>query len=165
MKNIVLCGFMGCGKSTVGKRLAEALDMTFVDMDSYIEGEEGCTVSDIFAQKGEAGFRAIEHDTCCTLGKQDGLVIATGGGAVLRADNVAALKANGTVVLLDVGVDCVLARLKDDTTRPLLQRPDKAEAAAALLAARTPLYKAAADITVDAEADADTVAAAILGQL
>ncbi len=156
---------MGCGKSTVGKRLAKELDMTFVDMDSYIEEQAGCTVSDIFAQKGEAGFRTMEHDACCTLSGQDGLVIATGGGAVLREDNVTALKANGTIVLLEVGVDCVLARLENDTTRPLLQRPDKREAAAELLSIRTPLYKAAADITVDAEADADTVAAAILRQL
>lgn len=165
MKNIVLCGFMGCGKSTVGKRLAEKLHMTFVDMDSYIEEKAGCTISDIFAEKGEAGFREIEHDTCCTLGGQNGLVIATGGGAVLRSDNVAALKANGTVVLLEVGVDCVLSRLAGDTTRPLLQRPDKAAAATELLNTRTPLYKAAADITVNAEAEADTVVAAILRQL
>lgn len=156
---------MGCGKSTVGRRLAERLQMTFVDMDAYIERQAGCTVSDIFRDMGEAGFRKLEHDACCTLGSDSGLVIATGGGAVMRDDNVEALKANGTIVLLEVSVDCVLSRLKNDTTRPLLRQPDKRRAATELLEARIPFYLAAADIVVNGEADADTVVTAILSRL
>ena len=161
MKTIVLCGFMGCGKSTVGKLLAERNRMTFVDMDSYIEEQAGCTVSEIFARDGEAAFRKREHDACLTLGAQRDLVIATGGGAVLRDDNVTALSQNGTIVLLKVSADCVLERLKDDHTRPLLQRPDKREAVLTLMNERDPLYARAAAFTVDAEQDAEQVAQAI----
>lgn len=161
MKNIVLCGFMGCGKTTVGKRLAEKNGLTFVDMDSYIEQQAGCTVSEIFANEGEAAFRRREHDACEALGAGSGLVIATGGGAVLRQDNVEALSQNGVIVLLKVSADCVLTRLRGDTTRPLLQREDKRAAVEALMREREPLYMNAATVTVDAERDADTVAAAI----
>ncbi len=161
MNNIVLCGFMGCGKSTVGKRLAARRGMDFVDMDSYIEAEAGRTISDIFATDGEAAFRAMEHAACVTLGGKCDLVIATGGGAVLRADNVAALSQSGTIVFLDVSEACVLERLKNDTTRPLLQREDKEAAVHALMSERAPLYAKAATVTVDADGDADTVADAI----
>ncbi len=161
MKNIVLCGFMGCGKSTVGKQLAANRGMTFVDMDNYIEEQAACTISEIFARDGEAAFRAMEHDACVALGAQQGLVIATGGGAVLRDDNVRALSEHGTIVLLEVGVDCVLTRLEGDTDRPLLQHPDKREAVAKLLQERAPLYTRAASLTVNAEQDAVSVARAI----
>lgn len=161
MKNIVLCGFMGCGKSTVGKLLAKRRGMDFVDMDSYIEVETGRTVSDIFAADGEAAFRALEHAACVTLGGKSDLVIATGGGAVLRADNVEALARGGTIVFLDVSEACVLERLKGDTTRPLLQRKDKEAAVHALMSERAPLYAEAADVSVNADGDADAVADAI----
>lgn len=161
MKNIVLCGFMGCGKSTVGKTLAANTHRTFVDMDHYIEEQAGRTVSAIFAEDGEATFRAMETDACRTLGMQNGLVIATGGGAVLNPENVDALKENGTVVWLNVSADCVLHRLSGDTTRPLLLRPDKDAAVRELMAAREPFYRAAADITVEADFEADTVAKSV----
>ena len=161
MKNIVLCGFMGCGKSTVGKLLATRRGMRFVDMDTYIEEQAGCSVAAIFEKDGETAFRAQEHDACVTLGSQENLVIATGGGAVLRADNVAALSVNGTIVFLDVSEQTVLSRLQNDTTRPLLQRDDKEAAVHALMQQRAPLYRAAAQITVNADGDADTVATAI----
>lgn len=165
MKNIVLCGFMGCGKSTVGKQLAEQLHMTFVDMDAYIEELDGRTIPAIFAQDGETAFRTLEHNACVTLGSQCNLVIATGGGAVLRADNVTALSANGILVFLDVSAATVLDRLRDDTSRPLLQRPDKDTAVYTLMQQRAPLYCAAADITVNGDGDAPTVAAAVIEQL
>lgn len=165
MKNIVLCGFMGCGKSTVGKRLAERLHMTFTDMDRYIEEQVGRAISAIFEQDGEAAFRETEHRACVALGKEQGLVIATGGGAVLRPDNVAALSENGTIVFLNVDVQTVLRRLEGDTSRPLLQRPDKEDAVRTLMQQRLPLYRAAAAVTVDADADADTVAEAIEARL
>ncbi len=159
--NIVLCGFMGCGKSTVGKRLAARLNMTFVDMDSFIEEKAGCSIAAIFADHGEAHFRQLEHDACRALAQQNDLVIATGGGAILRQDNVDALRQGGTLIWLKVGADCVIERLKNDTSRPLLQRPNKAQAVRELMEARAPFY-AAADLTVDAEADTDTVVDRIL---
>lgn len=161
MKNIVLCGFMGCGKTTVGIRLAKERGMIFVDMDAYIEAQAGCSISEIFARDGEAVFRAMESRACQELGSRDDLVISTGGGAVLREDNVKALKANGMIVWLQVSPMCVLARLQDDTTRPLLQRPDKEDAVAALMAEREPLYEAAADLRIDGQVDPDEVVGAV----
>lgn len=161
MKNIVLCGFMGCGKSTVGKRLAARHGSTFVDMDTYIEEQAGCSVADIFANEGEPAFRARERDACTALAAQNGLVIATGGGAVLFEENVTALAQNGTIVFLRVSEQTVLKRLENDTSRPLLQRDDKDAAVHALMQRRTPLYEAAAHVTVDADGDADAVVSAI----
>ena len=165
MKNIVLCGFMGCGKSTVGKMLAARCGMTFVDMDQYIEEQAGRTVSELFADKGEEGFRAMEHDACVALGAQSGLVIATGGGAVLRQENVTALAQNSVIVWLKVSASCVLSRLQHDTTRPLLQRGDKEKAVLTLLCEREPLYARAASLTVDAEHPSIDVAFAIENML
>ncbi len=163
--NIVLCGFMGCGKTTVGKALAQRLNLQFVDSDTVIEQVQGKTVTEIFAQNGEAYFREIERNVIKSLVAKSGLVIATGGGAVLNPENVNALKTNGTVVFLDVSKNEVLKRLKDDTTRPLLQRPDRETAVDELLNARRPCYIAAADIAVNADSDALTVAEEIIKQL
>ena len=159
--NIVLCGFMGCGKSTVGRQLADRLGLTFVDMDTYIEQADGRTVSTIFADEGEEYFRRLEHHACRALSDKRDLVIATGGGAVLREENVEALRRGGVLIWLKVDADCVLERLKDDTSRPLLQRPDKERAVRELLEFRAPFY-AVADITVDANAKASTVITRIL---
>jgi len=164
-KNLILCGFMGCGKSTVGHLLADRLGMTFLDLDSYLEREAAMSVSDIFASEGEDGFRRREHDACVTLGRREGLVLATGGGAVLRDDNVEALKQNGVLVWLSVSPLTVVARLKDDTSRPLLQREDKDEAIRALLEARAPLYTRAADLTVGADGNPDDTADAVIEAL
>ena len=161
MNNIVLCGFMGCGKSTVGKQLAARHGLTFVDMDAYIEEQAGRSVSDIFEKDGEAVFRTMEHDSCVTLGKRTDLVIATGGGAVLNPDNVNSLSQNGTIVFLRVRKQTVLERLKNDTSRPLLQREDKEAAVQTLMQQRTPLYEAAADVSVNADDDAELVVSAI----
>ncbi len=165
MRNIVLCGFMGCGKTTVGIRLAEKRGMTFVDMDAYIEAKAGCSVSEIFARDGEAAFREMENAACLELGAMDDLVISTGGGTVLREDNVQALKKNGMIVWLQVSSMCVVARLKKDTSRPLLQRQDKEGFVKTLMAQREPLYERAADLRIDGEVDPDEVADAIIAAL
>ncbi len=156
---------MGCGKSTVGRRLASLLGRRFVDMDTYIEEQAHLPVRAIFEAEGESGFRRREHDACVTLGRQEGLVLATGGGAVLSEDNREALCVGGVLVWLRIEASTVLERLKDDRSRPLLQRDDKATAVVELLAARTPLYTRAADLIVDADRDPDTVAAAVLDAL
>lgn len=146
--NVVLCGFMGCGKSTTGALLAKNLGRTFVDMDRYIEQQEGCTVQQIFAQKGEAYFRACERRACEALSRRTGLVIAAGGGTLIDPQNAALLRETGVVVLLDTPYALLEERLARDHTRPLLERPDREEAMHRLYEMRMPLYRQAADLTI-----------------
>ncbi len=148
MNNVILCGFMGCGKSTVGKNLARKTGRKFLDMDRYIEEKAGMTVSEIFAAEGEAGFRDREHEACLELAQLHGLIIAAGGGALTFERNVEAFRGKDRIVLLDVELDDIRSRLQNDTTRPLLQRPDRDEAMRALYEKRLPLYRRAADVTV-----------------
>ena len=126
MRNLILCGFMGCGKTTVGRRLARLTGRRFVDMDAVIEEEAG--VKEIFDRYGEADFRRREREACAALAAAEGLVIAAGGGALTFPENAAALAATGVIVLLEVSPETVLRRLEGDDSRPLLRRPDKAEA-------------------------------------
>ena len=148
--NIVLCGFMGCGKTTVGRMAARRLGIEFVDMDVYIEQQAGMTVSEIFAAYGEPAFRRMETETARQLSGRNNLMIATGGGTVLNPENVALLKQNGVLVLLQVSPETVLWRLRNNSTRPLLQRPDKDAAVRSLMAERMPVYKNAAGIILNA---------------
>ena len=149
-KNIVLCGFMGCGKSTIGDLLSKKMGMSFVDLDTYIEKKENKTVSEIFADSGEAYFRKLEREASEELSVKRGLIIAAGGGTLTFKENVDVLKNGGKIILLDVPVEVISERLKFDDTRPLLARPDKEEAMRELYEKRMPLYKAAADVVVDA---------------
>ncbi len=148
MDNIVLCGFMGCGKSTVGKNLARKTGRKFIDMDSYIEEKAGMTVSEIFEKHGESGFRDMEHEACKELCELSGLVIASGGGAFTFKRNSDVFKGKDTIVLIDVPLDTIKLRLRNDKVRPLLQRPDKDKVMKELYDKRLPLYKACADISV-----------------
>lgn len=148
MNNIVLCGFMGCGKSTVGKNLARKKGMAFIDMDTYIEEKAGMTVSEIFEKHGENGFRDMEHEACRELAEKSGLVIASGGGAFTFQRNVDAFKGKDVIVMLDVPLETISLRLKNDKTRPLLQRPDKEQAMKELYDRRYPIYKTAADLII-----------------
>lgn len=162
MRNVILCGFMGCGKTTVGRELAARTGMTFVDMDTYIEERAGMTVSDLFAQYGEEEFRRREREACRELAVRTDQVIAAGGGALTFPANAEALRKSGVIVLLEISPQAVLSRLEGDTTRPLLQRPDKAEAVRQLLDVRLPLYQRAADCRVNAEQEPAAVAADIV---
>lgn len=148
-KNIILCGFMGCGKSTVGSLLAKKNGMAFVDLDSYIEKKEGKTISEIFSDSGEAYFRALEREASKELSAKNGLVIAAGGGTLTFQENVDVLRENGKIVLLDIPVEVVAQRLVGDTTRPLLNRPDRDEAMKELYEKRLPVYRKAADVIID----------------
>ena len=160
-KSVVLCGFMGCGKSTVGKRLATVTGREFVDMDTYIEQTAGICVSEIFARHGEAYFRALETQACKELALRDGLVIAAGGGALISPENARILRARCTVVYLDVTPETVLSRLEGDTMRPLLQGEGKEARVRELMSVRRPLYEAAAHVAVAADGDFETVAARV----
>ena len=141
---------MGCGKSTIGNLLSKKTGMSFIDLDSYIEQKENKTVAEIFAASGEDYFRQLERDASKELSQKKSLVIAAGGGTLTFRENVEVLKNSGKIVLLDVPVEVVSERLKGDTTRPLLNRPDKEQAMRELYEKRMPLYKEAADIVVNA---------------
>ncbi len=139
---------MGCGKSTVGKNLARKTGRKFVDMDTYIEEKAGMTVSEIFEKHGENGFRNMEHEACRELSEMSGLIIASGGGAFTFKRNSDVFKSKDTIVLIDVELETIKYRLRNDKTRPLLQKPDKDRVMQELYEKRLPLYKSAADITV-----------------
>lgn len=142
---------MGCGKSTVGRNLARKTGTKFLDMDTYIEQQANMTVSQIFEKYGEDGFRDMEHKACIELSQMNGLVIASGGGAFTFKRNADVFKGKDTIVLLDVPLDVIKYRLRNDTTRPLLQRPDKDKVMKELYDKRLPLYNEAADIVVSGQ--------------
>ncbi len=139
---------MGCGKSTVGRNIARKTGKKFLDMDLYIEQKTGMTVSEIFEKYGESGFRDMEHEACVELSKMKDLIIASGGGAFTFERNVEVFKGKDTIVLLDVPLGVIKYRLRNDKTRPLLQRSDKDKAMQELYEKRLPLYKSAADVVV-----------------
>jgi shikimate kinase len=138
--NIVLVGFMGTGKTSVGKRLAEQLDMRFVDMDDVIEEREGKSIPRIFAEDGEPHFRSLERAVVRDLAARHGLVVATGGGIVLNADNISDYERTGIVVCLTATPDTILERVAKETQRPLLAGDGKMQKILDLLAARRRLY-------------------------
>ena len=157
--NVILCGFMGCGKTSVGRRAAKLMGREFCDLDQYIEEREGLTVSEIFARFGEEGFRQREAQAVEEVAVRPGLIIASGGGTVLAEKNVSAFhRAGGMIVFLDTPLAALQERLKNDKRRPLLQVPDHRKVIAQLHAKRSPLYHAAADVTIDAGAPPGTVA-------
>lgn len=147
--NIFLVGMMGAGKTSVGRLLAQHLHLRFVDADQAIEARTGVRIPVIFEIEGEEGFRGREAAVIDELTREDGIVLATGGGAVLRADNRAALRQRGTVVYLRAAVDDLWHRTRHDRNRPLLHTPDPRGRLEELLAMREPLYQAVAHLTVD----------------
>ena len=149
--NLVLVGPMGAGKSSIGKRLAHALALEFVDADRVLEARTGASVADIFACEGEAGFRRRESALLAELLSGHDQLIATGGGVVLAPANRVLLAREAWVVHLDVGVDEQLRRLSRDRTRPLLQRPDREAVLTAMAAERAPFYVEVADLRLSTD--------------
>jgi|SRR5579883_1211671 shikimate kinase len=150
--NLFFIGPMGAGKTTIGRRVAAALGLPFFDLDHEIEARSGAAIPLIFELEGEAGFRRREAAVLAEFAARSGIVLATGGGAVLRAENRRHLRERGFVVYLETTVEQQLARLARDRTRPLLAAPDRHERLRALAAEREPLYRALADLTVPASA-------------
>lgn len=145
MTKIALCGFMGCGKSTVAAVLSEKLGLVHIDTDKYIEDTSGMTIADIFSTHGEQYFRDKEHDAIRTLSQKDGCVLALGGGAVMHRRNTDTLKANGyVIVFIDTDINVIKLRLENDTTRPLLHTND----IDTLHSVRLPVYSAVCDVKI-----------------
>lgn len=149
--NLILVGPMGAGKTTIGKRLASRFDLRFVDSDHYIEQRTGARVTTIFELEGEAGFRQRERQAIAELCAEEGQLIATGGGAVLDAENRRVMHERGFVIWLRTSVPRQLERLAQDRTRPLLQGPNRRHRLEVLAAQRDPLYAASCDLVFESE--------------
>ncbi|MEO5629789.1 MAG: shikimate kinase [Thermomonas sp.] len=164
--HIVLVGPMGAGKSCVGRLLASRLQTAFVDLDAQIEAEAGMSITAIFESEGEIGFRQHERRAlAAALAKSEPTVIATGGGAVLDADNRAAMCMSARVVHVQIDPATQLQRLAGDTSRPLLVTQDPAQRLAELQAAREPLYREVADLVFDTSQHSPEAAADALASL
>ena len=151
-RNVVLIGFMGSGKTSIGMKYARAFSYEFLDSDAQIEEEQQKTINDIFAEQGETAFRTMETELLQRLlEKQEPFVLGTGGGMPLREENAAMLKQIGLVIFLKVGQEELITRLQNDTTRPLLVASDIRERVETLYAKRLPLYEAAADYILETD--------------
>ena len=149
MKNVVLIGFMGVGKTEVGGLLASELGMAYIDTDSMIEAKQGRLINEIFAVDGEDKFRDMETAVLDELKGTEGHVISTGGGIILRPDNIKKLKSLGPVVLLRASPEVSYERLKGLSDRPLLKVDKPLDKIKEILSFREPIYRAVADIEVD----------------
>jgi shikimate kinase len=150
-RNIFLIGPMGAGKSAVGRQLARSLHLSFVDSDDEIESRTGVDIAFIFDKEGEAGFRKREAAVIDDLTRHDGIVLATGGGAVVDPDSRSRLGGRGFVVYLYTTVDQQFARTQKGRERPLLEAGDRVEILTALLATRDPMYREIADLVVETD--------------
>jgi len=152
MSNVILIGYMGCGKSTVGVKLSYRLQQPFLDTDKIIEKKQERTISDIFATEGERYFRQLE--TACVkelLNDRTSYVIATGGGLPVQKENQPLLKKLGKVIYLRAVPETIYDRIKDDTRRPLLQGENPMEKIRTMIKARGPEYEACADVIIDVD--------------
>jgi shikimate kinase len=149
MRNIVLIGFMGAGKTIVGRRLAEVLHRPFVDIDKLVEETVGATIATIFETLGEEKFRELETDTIKSLSNIRGEVIATGGGAIAKEENAKRLKEDGFLVYLYASPEVLFRRIGNETGRPLADKMEGQADMEVLLAQRDPLYREAADLIID----------------
>ena len=152
-QNIFLIGLMGAGKTTIGRQLASELSLEFFDSDHEIEKRTGVTITHIFDIEGEAGFRKRETTMLDELTEQKGIVLATGGGAILKAENRQFLMSRGTTIYLYANIDTLLERTSKDRNRPLLQTENPQAKLEELLEIRDPLYRETADIIIDTGKD------------
>jgi len=150
MKNIILTGFMGTGKTAVGREIARILQMNLIDIDTEIEKSEKMTINSIFEQFGETRFREIETEMIKKKSGMKNVVISTGGGAVLKQENMKMLRKNGVIVCLRAAPETILRRTGSSEDRPLLKVDDPLQKIHDLMNAREPFYEKA-DIMIDTE--------------
>jgi len=165
--SIALIGFMGVGKTAVGKALAEKLDKRFVELDSLIEQKAGKTIPELFHQDGEVAFRELEIEVTKQVSTNKNLVIACGGGLVLNKINIDRLRNESIIVYLTASLRAILNRIPSEgEERPLLDTPDRALAIQELLRFRKPFYEQAADIKIDtSKLDINSVVEQIIEKL
>jgi shikimate kinase len=159
-KPVYLCGFMGCGKSTVGRLLAKKLGKEFIDLDDYIEEREGMTIPEIFEQKGEPYFREKESEALADLPASAG-VVATGGGTLLKKENGDKAKSLGTVVYIDAPFELCYERIKGDENRPIAYNSTE-EQLRERYNQRKPLYIENSEFSVDGSGTPIQIASEIL---
>jgi shikimate kinase len=164
--NIFLVGMMGAGKTTVGRALAQKMQMRFADTDKVLVERTGVPIATIFEIEGEAGFRRRESAVLAELAGEPQYIIATGGGAILASENREVMRRSGTVVYLHARVENLWERTRHDTNRPLLATPDPRATLVKLLEERDPLYREAAHVVVDTGVQsAGTLAARVMAAL
>lgn len=151
MRNLILVGPMGAGKSTIGRLLAKELHLPFKDSDKEIELRTGANIPWIFDKEGEPGFRDRETAMIVELCHENGIVLATGGGAVMRPENRLALRNGGRVVYLHASIEQQVARTARDRNRPLLRNANPEKILRDLLAIRDPLYREIADLVIETD--------------
>lgn len=150
-RNIYLVGMPGSGKSTIGRSLAKCLGLTFVDADHALSDRTGVAIATIFELEGEAGFRQRESALIAELSAGADILVATGGGVILRADNRALLRTTGVIVYLRARLGDLWARTQHDSKRPLLRTENPRAVLASMLEIRDPLYAEMADLVVETE--------------
>jgi len=152
MENIILIGFMGAGKSTVGNRIAKKHNLKFIDTDRLIEDNTGKSITEIFETKGESEFRDLETQAIKTIIEgEENILLSVGGGLPMREENRVLLRQLGKVVFLRIEPETVIKRLKNDNSRPLLKGDNAYAKIIELLQIRNPVYESIADIVIDAD--------------
>jgi len=164
-QSVFLVGPMGVGKTTIGRQLAKLLGYEFIDSDHEIEAKTGATIAWIFDVEGESGFRQREQAMIDTLTQRQGIVLATGGGAVINPDNRNALKQRGIVVYLKADVDELINRTAHDKNRPLLQTENPRQKLKDLIEEREPWYLEVADLVFDTQRKNSSASANVLQKL
>jgi shikimate kinase len=165
LKNIYLTGFMGCGKTSVGRVLSAKLGCDFIDLDEAIVREAGISIKEIFSSQGEPAFRLLESQTLDRISTRSGVVVSTGGGVVIASENRAIMRQSGSIVNLTASVETIATRLTGDSERPLLEGDASVERVRNMLAGREEFYKDA-DLRIDTTTKTvEAVAAEILDAL
>ena len=159
MNNIILCGFMGAGKTAVGKALAKVMNYNFIDTDELIEKEQKITIKEIFEKNGEQYFRDLEHEVCKKIADMEKTIVSTGGGVMTYQRNCDAIKKGGKVIFLDASFYVICERIGEDDTRPLFKDKAKAEN---LYNERKEKYKAASDIVINGDMTVEKTVAEVL---
>ena len=164
MKNVYLVGFMGTGKTAVGKELSARLDKQFTEMDEEIEKRAGKPIVEIFAQDGEAHFRKLERNLLNELAKKEDLIVSCGGGLICNEENLATLKSSGTVINLKSSAEKIYERTKIHTHRPLLNVKDPLQEIKGLMEKRAPFYLQA-HYVVESESQTPAEVASVIESL
>lgn len=148
MENLILCGFMGAGKTVIGKELAKILNYNFIDTDEFIERKQGISIKEIFEKYGEEYFRNLEYDVCKRIANMEKCVVSTGGGMMTYRRNVDAIKKGSKIIFIDASFSAICERIGDSDARPLFKDREKAQK---LYSERKSKYLIAADYVINGD--------------